>query len=131
MQDTRSQARKLLEDAMAIAHELGMARLVEQIEGLRLTPDPSRRSVSSVSNEAGPERLAPLPGGLTTREIEVVRWIAAGKSNRAIAAELVVSIRTVDHHIANIYRKLGVSGRAEATAYAMRHGLGPPAPSAE
>jgi predicted ATPase/DNA-binding CsgD family transcriptional regulator len=60
---------------------------------------------------------------LTVREIEVLRLIAGGLTNREIAGELFVSPKTVMHHSVHIYRKLGVRGRAEATAYAFRHGL--------
>ena len=56
--------------------------------------------------------------GLSPREFEVLRLIASGRTNRAIAAELVLSERTVDRHVSNIYAKLGVSSRAAATAYA-------------
>jgi non-specific serine/threonine protein kinase len=66
------------------------------------------------------------PDGLTLREIEVMRLIAAGKNNRQIAEELVLSIRTVERHVSNIYEKIGVYGstaRAAATAYAFSHGL--------
>ena len=66
------------------------------------------------------------PAGLTRREVEVLRLIAAGLSNAEIAADLVMSVRTVERHIANIYGKLGVGGkvgRASATAYALRHSL--------
>jgi DNA-binding NarL/FixJ family response regulator len=61
--------------------------------------------------------------GLTQRELEVLRHLAAGESNKAIAAELVVSVRTVDRHVSNIFAKLGVSSRAAATAYAHEHRL--------
>jgi DNA-binding NarL/FixJ family response regulator len=53
----------------------------------------------------------------------VLRLIAAGRTNKAIAAELVVSERTVDRHVSNIYVKLRVSSRAAATAYAYEHEL--------
>jgi DNA-binding NarL/FixJ family response regulator len=61
--------------------------------------------------------------GLTARELEVLRLVAAGKTNRAIAAELVVSDRTVDRHVSNIFTKLRVSSRAAATAAAYERGL--------
>jgi DNA-binding CsgD family transcriptional regulator len=61
--------------------------------------------------------------GLTPRELQVLRLVAAGRTNKAIAAELVVSGRTVDRHVSNIFSKLGVSSRAAATAYAYEHQL--------
>ena len=64
-----------------------------------------------------------LPGGLTEREAEVLRLVAAGLSNRGIAAELQLSEKTVARHLANIYTKLDVGNRAAATAFAFRHGL--------
>jgi DNA-binding CsgD family transcriptional regulator/predicted ATPase len=63
------------------------------------------------------------PDGLTSREAEVLRLIASGATSRAIATELFISVETVGRHISNLYRKIGVSGRAEATVYAMRSGL--------
>jgi DNA-binding NarL/FixJ family response regulator len=62
-------------------------------------------------------------GGLTEREVEVLRLVAAGKTNRAIAAELVISEKTVARHVSNIFTKLGLSSRAAATAYAYEHEL--------
>jgi DNA-binding CsgD family transcriptional regulator len=64
---------------------------------------------------------------LTKRELEVLRLLAAGHTNKEIAARLVVSVRTVDRHVSNIYAKLGVSSRAAATGYAHEHGLVRPA----
>jgi DNA-binding NarL/FixJ family response regulator len=61
--------------------------------------------------------------GLTERELEVLRHLAAGETNKAIAAELVLSERTVDRHVSNIFAKLGVSSRAAATAYGYEHRL--------
>ncbi|MER5936624.1 helix-turn-helix transcriptional regulator [Streptomyces sp. NPDC001928] len=65
----------------------------------------------------------PRPGGLTEREIQVLRLVAAGRTNRAVATELVISEHTVARHLNNIFAKLDVSSRAAATAYAYRHGL--------
>jgi len=62
-------------------------------------------------------------GDLTTRELEVLLKVAAGKTNKAIAAELSLSEKTVDRHVSNIYNKLDVPSRAAATAYAYEHGL--------
>jgi DNA-binding NarL/FixJ family response regulator len=62
-------------------------------------------------------------GGLTARELQVLGLVAAGETNRAIAADLFVSERTVDRHMSNIFAKLGVSSRAAATAHAYQHGL--------
>jgi DNA-binding CsgD family transcriptional regulator len=61
--------------------------------------------------------------GLTAREVQVLRLVAAGETNKAIAAKLVVSERTVDRHVSNIFTKVGVSSRAAATAYAYEHGV--------
>jgi ATP/maltotriose-dependent transcriptional regulator MalT len=72
-------------------------------------------------------RLASLTGaaphGLSARELEVLRHVAAGKTNREIAAELVVSEHTVARHMQNIFTKLGVSSRTAATAFAFEHRL--------
>jgi DNA-binding NarL/FixJ family response regulator len=65
----------------------------------------------------------PYGAPLTRREAEVLRLLAAGKGNRQIAAELVVSARTVERHVANLYAKIGAHGRATAAAYAVRGGL--------
>jgi non-specific serine/threonine protein kinase len=60
---------------------------------------------------------------LTARELEVLRLVASGRSNREIAEELVLSVRTVERHVTNLYAKIGARGKADATAYAFRHRL--------
>jgi ATP/maltotriose-dependent transcriptional regulator MalT len=64
-----------------------------------------------------------LPGGLTPREAQVLRLVAAGRTNREVAAELVISEYTVARHVQNIFAKLDLSSRAAATAFAFEHGL--------
>jgi DNA-binding NarL/FixJ family response regulator len=59
----------------------------------------------------------------------VLRLLAAGRSNKGIAADLVLSVRTVERHVANLYAKIDAHNRAEATGYAARHGLFAPTPS--
>jgi DNA-binding CsgD family transcriptional regulator/pimeloyl-ACP methyl ester carboxylesterase len=63
------------------------------------------------------------PNGLSAREVEVLRLIAAGKSNPQIADELVLSINTVQRHVSNILAKTGLTNRTEAASYATRHGM--------
>jgi DNA-binding NarL/FixJ family response regulator len=63
------------------------------------------------------------PGGLTAREVEVLRLVASGKTNRAIARELGLSEKTVARHVHNSLTKIGVPSRAAATAYAYENGL--------
>lgn len=65
----------------------------------------------------------PVPLCLTPRELDVLRLLAQGLNNAAIARELVVATRTVQNHVSNIYGKLGVTSRTEAALYAIRHGL--------
>ena len=60
---------------------------------------------------------------LTPREMEVVHLIAAGLSNKEIASALGVSVRTIEHHITHVYRKIGARGKADATAWAVRQQL--------
>jgi DNA-binding NarL/FixJ family response regulator len=63
------------------------------------------------------------PGGLSEREVEVLRLLARGLSNRQMAPILFISEKTVSHHIQHIYDKIDVSTRAAATLFAMRHDL--------
>jgi ATP/maltotriose-dependent transcriptional regulator MalT len=75
-----------------------------------------------------PDTTVALPAGLTAREAEVLRLIAAGKSNKDIAAELFLSVKTVSRHLSNIFTKIGVSSRAAATAFAFEQQLMGPVP---
>lgn len=106
----RNQAFDLLTQAQATAQALGMPYLLEQIAPL----------LRGLRQAQSPELVE---GGLTPREIEVLRLIAAGHSTKAMAVALVISVPTVERHITHIYEKLGVSSRAEATAFALRQGL--------
>jgi DNA-binding NarL/FixJ family response regulator len=63
------------------------------------------------------------PDGLSPRELEVLRLLAVGRTNREIASELGISERTVDRHVSNIFTKVDVSTRSAATAYAFEHEL--------
>jgi len=104
----REQAAALLEQVVAIAGALGICGLGE-------------RASSLLEELAAP--VPAWPAGLTGREVEVLRLIAAGSSNRAIAQALFISPNTVLRHVSNIFTKTGVANRAEAAAYATRQGL--------
>jgi DNA-binding CsgD family transcriptional regulator len=88
----------------------------------RLGAGPELARVQALSHTAA----APA-GGLTGREAQVLRLVAAGKTNRAIATDLFLSDKTVARHVSNIFTKLGLSSRSAATAYAYDHGLVRPA----
>jgi DNA-binding CsgD family transcriptional regulator len=100
------------EDTAAL--ELGAARAAYAELGARLDVTRIDSLARAVPREAH---------GLTGRELEVLRLLAAGKTNKAIAAALVLSERTVDRHVSNIFSKLRVSSRAAATAAAYEHDL--------
>ena len=105
---------------------LGLARPRESSDGstrLDATPAPDHREITgphSAASECAPPACS---ARLTRREVEVLRLIAAGKSNRQIAAALYLSPRTAERHVANIYLKIGAHSKAEAAAYALHHGL--------
>jgi DNA-binding NarL/FixJ family response regulator len=94
-----------LDDARAELARLGAAPDLERLERLA-GPGPAQGA-----------------GGLTGRELQVLRLLAAGETNHAIASALHLADKTVDRHVTNIYAKLDVSSRAAATAYAYRHHL--------
>lgn len=102
-------ARTLATAVRTSAETLGLAALEE-------------RSVRLLDALTGPA-ASPAVEGLSAREVEVLRLLADGATNKEIGAALYLSADTVRQHTINIYRKLDVSGRAEATAWAARHGL--------
>lgn len=79
------------------------------------------RASTMAPQESSTDRSA--EGPLSPRETEVLRHVSRGETNREIAAKLFLSVRTVDRHVSNIFNKLGVSNRAEATAHALQHDL--------
>jgi DNA-binding NarL/FixJ family response regulator len=83
------------------------------------------RLTSSDSRPAS-EQTSGRPDRLTGREVEILRLIAQARSSKEIADQLVLSVRTVERHIANIYLKTGTHGRVAAAAYAQSQGLVPP-----
>jgi DNA-binding CsgD family transcriptional regulator len=105
----------LLHEANELAMQVGMGDLVRhtrrELLELRTSAEDPSRAVSS------------LPDGLSSREVEVLRLVAQGLSNREIGRQLFISPNTVANHIRAVLQKTGTANRAEATAYAARHGL--------
>jgi DNA-binding NarL/FixJ family response regulator len=109
-----ARAWRALGDAAAASMDLEAARAV--FSELGAAPDLLRIDALSRGAHSGATPLS-------AREVEVVRLVAEGKTNRAIAGELYLSEKTVDRHLSNVFSKLGVSSRAAATAYAYEHAL--------
>jgi len=81
----------------------------------------ARQQIDAARRAPTPRERPARPGGLSRRELEVLRLVAVGRTSQEIAAELFISTRTAEHHIANIYTKIGVSNRAAATRWALTH----------
>ena len=106
---------RTLGDEEAAAMELEAARTV--FAQLGAAPDLARLEALAHREDAGKAH------GLTERELQVLRLVATGATNHAIASQLFVAEKTVDRHVSNIFTKLGLSSRAAATAYAYQHRL--------
>jgi len=102
-------ARLELDSARAVFEDLGALPDLAQLDAVQ--PPDARRTGRATTH------------GLTERELQVLRLLAAGKTNKQIGRELFVSEKTVDRHVSNIFAKLGVGSRAAATAFAYEHGL--------
>jgi non-specific serine/threonine protein kinase len=119
----------VLSEAEAVAEAQAVVRSVsERLAGTptkRVAPRHEQITVTPGRPPGGPAHRTrqAFAAGLTVRELEVLRLVAAGMSSNRIAEELVLSVRTVERHISNIYLKLGVRSRAQATTYAHRHAL--------
>jgi DNA-binding NarL/FixJ family response regulator len=107
----RERAMHLLDEALTMSRALGMQALEARVVALQhhLPPLPRRRPT--------------YPCGLTQREVEVLRLLAAGRSNHDIAEALCISANTVANHVHSILAKTNTANRTEAAAYALRHGL--------
>jgi DNA-binding CsgD family transcriptional regulator len=110
LQGNGAEAQRLADEATMIAERLGAAPLLDRI-----------RELDQLS--VAPSKPAPLPGGLTPREADVLRLVSRGMTDAEVAAELSISPRTVGRHLSSIYDKLEVNSRTAATAFAYEHGL--------
>lgn len=97
------------------------ARMRGEVRAGRLDPDAVDAVLQATGQRASARRDWPFR--LTSREVQVLQLLAAGLSNREIAARLVISQKTVGNHIEHVYSKIGVSNRAMASLFATRHGL--------
>jgi DNA-binding CsgD family transcriptional regulator len=113
-----ARAHRMLGDSDTARLELTAARQVFDDLGAR----PDAAKADAILDElAGDDKSS--PNSLTDREVEVLGLVATGRTNRAVADALGISVKTVARHVSNIFGKLGVSTRAAATAYAHRKGL--------
>jgi len=114
-----ARAFRVLGDEDGAALELDAARKV--FVQLGAAPDAQAAAAMATTAIATPSGSAIDPRGLSPRELEVLRLVASGKTNKTIASELFLSEKTVDRHVSNIFGKLRVSSRAAATAWAYQH----------
>lgn len=114
------------EESMRVAARVAGARFV-LIEG-EVTPGDAETGLAAIDSFIEAQDLKPkvetAEGVLSTREAEVLRLMAEGRSNAQIAEALVISPNTVGRHVSNIFDKIGAANRTEAAAYAHQHGIG-------
>jgi DNA-binding CsgD family transcriptional regulator/tetratricopeptide (TPR) repeat protein len=135
----RDTAARTVREAQALAERIGAAPIAAETEALarrarlgrdRSAPADAVTRVTAAGPEGGATAADELARfGLTEREREVLRLLAAGRSNPEIAQALFISAKTASVHVSNILAKLGVSGRVEAAAVAHRLGMAPPPPA--
>lgn len=106
----------------ASAPEEARERMLGEVGQGRLDTDAVGAVLATAGHRVAPA-ARPLPGGLSGREVEVLRLVAQGLSNAGIADRLSISRRTAEHHVQHIYTKIGVSSRAAATLFAVEHRL--------
>lgn len=102
-----------------------LSRLRDVVRGdVALSPTIARRILEKLSRQQKPQRLEPVTiGELTEREVEILRLIVNGHTNRQIADALSLSVRTIEYHRSNLMGKLGLHTRADLVRYAAEHGL--------
>ena len=115
-----ARATGILEDSPREAADANAAAARLQRIDPWVTDDNFHRHITVSDGELGRERA---PAGLSRRELDVLRLLAAGESNAQIARRLGLSTNTIERHVANLYRKIDARGRADATAHALRNGL--------
>ncbi|XXF76955.1 HD domain-containing phosphohydrolase [Myxococcaceae bacterium GXIMD 01537] len=98
------------------------SHLEAEVAARRLDAE-SVRAVLEAAGHRAPRKRSAWPGGLSDREVEVLRLVAQGRSNKEVAQQLSISARTVQHHTIHIYDKLGVSTRAAAALFAVENDL--------
>jgi DNA-binding CsgD family transcriptional regulator len=110
-----------------VDHDEALTRLAHQRPGAARLRDAAQAQFMELGMGEWSRRLAVLkvpelglPDGLTAREAEILRRVAAGRTNREIAAELVLSVHTIERHVQNAYRKIGVNRRIDAHTYVSR-----------
>lgn len=117
----------LLERARAVARtHLGEAAFAKTLsDGRAMMPAQALAAYKALPMQSPRRGKRPLasPAGLTAREVEVLRLVAAGLTDAQVAEHLVISLRTVNTHLTSIYNKLGVSSRVAATRFAVEHHL--------
>lgn len=106
----------------ALTAEAAADQVHKEVKAGRLDAHAADAVLAGAGHKARASRQQ-RPSGLTEREVEVLRLVARGYSNRRIAAELTITSETADHHVQHIYTKIGVSTRAAATLFAMQHSL--------
>ncbi len=122
----RRESRQPLSDSMKVASAIPNARLVF-IDGTAYSwalehPDQVLQAIDDFLGWSQPPEPAPKPSAhLSPRELQILGLLAQGKSSREIGDHLSVAVRTVERHISNIYHKIDVRNRAQATAYALEH----------
>ncbi len=115
-------AREARPHRAALSDTAAAAKLRTMVREGRLCPD-GTEAVLAVAGQPARRAAMERPAGLTPREIEVLRLIAAGHTAKEAARQLNISPKTADHHIQNLYSKIGVSTRAGAALYALERGL--------
>ena len=105
--DDRTRRTERMAQASAIAEQVEPCLAVDEFRALAVEPEGS----------------LDRPAGLTEREAEILRLAADGLTNDAVARTLHLSVKTIERHLSNVYAKVGVGNRAEATAWAVRNGL--------
>jgi DNA-binding NarL/FixJ family response regulator len=108
------------------AEEIARAIIAVRDGEAQLDPSVQRRLVEALATSRPVRRTTDLPDGLTPREAEVLKLIAAGRTNAEIARELYVAESTVKTHVNNLFAKAGLRDRAQAVTYAYRHHLAEP-----